>query len=63
MKGILVGTLLALPLVMASLSSQASAADLILRTDVHRDHLVALVRNAGIAPTTACSFSFFRRLN
>ncbi|MEH2279280.1 MAG: hypothetical protein V7K40_31970 [Nostoc sp.] len=41
MKRIFVGTLLALPLAIASLSSQASAAEVIVRPAAHRPIVVA----------------------
>ncbi|BAY76510.1 hypothetical protein NIES25_29620 [Nostoc linckia NIES-25] len=40
MKRILIGTLLALPLAIASLPSQASAAKIIVRPEVHRPNVV-----------------------
>lgn len=40
MKGILVGTLLALPLAISSLPSQASAAEIIVRPNVYRYGIV-----------------------
>ncbi|MEH1855531.1 MAG: hypothetical protein V7L11_28580 [Nostoc sp.] len=46
MKRILLGALLALPFAISSLPSQASAAELIVRPDVHR---VAVVRKPVVA--------------
>ncbi|MCW5315960.1 hypothetical protein GTQ43_19710 [Nostoc sp. KVJ3] len=41
MKRIFVGTLLALPLAIASLPSQASAAEISVRPDIHGHNLIA----------------------
>ncbi|MEH2083654.1 MAG: hypothetical protein V7K89_27890 [Nostoc sp.] len=46
MKRILLGTLLALPLAISSLPSQASAAEIIVRPNVHRG---AIVHRPGVA--------------
>ncbi|MBD2508589.1 hypothetical protein H6G91_15110 [Nostoc muscorum FACHB-395] len=46
MKRILLGTLLALPLAMSSLPSQASAAEILVKPNVHR---VAIVHKPVVA--------------
>ncbi|WP_334949275.1 hypothetical protein [Nostoc sp.] len=48
MKRILLGTLLALPFVISSLPSQASAAEIIARPSVHKPVIVARVHQKFI---------------